>query len=110
MSVQHQELAAGRWHELSLLEQMAHIGSEVERTLKWQVKQHPEYATKACERALELFDLTLADPKHRHRLKELARARELWVDYCYGANQWGSTAQSWQAYFSPFTWAAQRHR
>ena len=31
----------------------------------------------AVERALELLDLTLADPRWRHRLSEIERAREL---------------------------------
>jgi hypothetical protein len=31
MSHAHPELAAGRWNSLSFLEQMANVGSEVER-------------------------------------------------------------------------------
>jgi hypothetical protein len=31
----HKELAAGRWLEFSFMEQMANIGSEVERAIKW---------------------------------------------------------------------------
>ena len=54
MSFQHRELAGGRWNELSLVEQMANIGSEVERALKWREKNNPDYAAKAYERALEL--------------------------------------------------------
>lgn len=34
MIYQHQELAAGRWSRLPFLEQMANIGSEVERALE----------------------------------------------------------------------------
>lgn len=33
MSALHRELAAGRWYTLSLVEQMANIGSEIERTM-----------------------------------------------------------------------------
>ena len=33
MSVQHRELAGGRWKQLSFIEQMGKIGSEVERFL-----------------------------------------------------------------------------
>ena len=33
MSYQHKDLAAGRWGQMSLSEQMANIGSEVERAL-----------------------------------------------------------------------------
>lgn len=38
MNLMHRELASGRWNELSLLEQMGHIGSEVERALKQKKK------------------------------------------------------------------------
>jgi hypothetical protein len=61
MSYQHKNLAAGRWHQLSFLEQMANIGSEVERALNWRRKNNPTYSQRAFERALELIDLTLAD-------------------------------------------------
>jgi len=30
----HAELAAGRWFDLSLVEQLAHIGSEVDRAIR----------------------------------------------------------------------------
>ena len=36
--MEHQQLAAGRWRELSFFEQMANIGSETERSIKWKNK------------------------------------------------------------------------
>ena len=36
----HQSLASGRWQQLSFVEQMANIGSEVERALSWKEKRH----------------------------------------------------------------------
>ncbi len=109
MSLQHKELAAGRWNQLSFLEQMANIGSEVERALNWRAKQNFDYSQKAFERALELVDLTLDGVTGRARLKELARAREAMVDFFAGSNQSASTETSWRRYFSPFTYAARRH-
>jgi len=38
MNYQHKELASGRWEKLTFLEQMANMGSEVERALNWQKK------------------------------------------------------------------------
>lgn len=35
----HTQLAAGRWQELSFAQQMANIGSEVERSLNWRHKK-----------------------------------------------------------------------
>jgi hypothetical protein len=108
MTVQHQELAAGRWKQLAFVEQMAHIGSEVERALNWHAKHHAAYAQQALERALELLDLTLGSVTSPARLKELTRAREALVDYFVGTNEWGSTPILWRSYFSCFTYAARR--
>jgi len=108
MSYQHKELAAGGWNKLSFLEQMANIGSEVERALKWRAKQNTTYSQKAFERALELIDLTLDNSKSFSRLKELARLREAIVDYFSGTNEFSSTEALWRKYFANFTYAARR--
>ena len=106
MNYQHKDLAGGRWNQLSLVEQMANIGSEVERTLNWRKKGNLDYSLKACERALELFDLTLDAPANRNRLKEVCRAREAWCDFIYGENEFQSTENSWKKYFLQFGIAA----
>lgn len=105
MNFIHKSLAGGRWFELSLVEQMANIGSEVFRTISWRAK-NKEYSQKAFERSLELFDLTAMDPKNKKRLKEILRSRELWVDYAYGANQYRQNDTIWQNYFYAFNYAA----
>ncbi len=105
--IQHRDLAAGRWWELSLFEQLGNIGSEISRAVKWSGR-NDELARGAFERALELFDLTLDDPRHRQsaaRLRELARAREVVVDYFDGANEYHSTASNLQKYFDEFALA-----
>lgn len=109
MSYQHKQLAAGRWREMPFVEQMANIGSEVERALNWRAKGNQAYALRAFERALELVDLTLASVKGFARLKEIARVREALVDYFAGHNQFGSTEASWRRYFLSFTYAARRN-
>ena len=110
MSVQHREAASGRWRTLSLVEQMANIGSEVERALKWKAKNNPEYCMKAFERALELFDLTLESRKTWPQLKEIARAREMVVDFIVGENSFGTSERFLQTYFLQFAYAARRNR
>ena len=109
MSYQHKDLAAGRWNRLSFFEQMANIGSEVERALKWKTKHNTIYCQQAFERALELMDLTLESVKGFARLKELARLREAMVDYFSGSNKFMSTEASWRKYFSSFTYAARKN-
>ncbi len=108
--VQHTELAAGRWWTLSLAEQLGHVGSEVSRTLRWQ-SRNPQIAHGALQRALELLDLTLADPRYRRhvaRLREIARAREVLVDFVAGSNRYQSTGPSLQRYFDAYAVAAHR--
>ena len=109
MSYQHKSLAAGRWKELSFPEQMAHIGSEVERALNWRAKNNEVYFQKAFERTLELMDLTLETTKNFPHLKELARTREALVDYFFGDNEYQSTQALWRNYFLPFTVAVRRN-
>ena len=109
MTYQHKELASGRWGKLSFPEQMANIGSEVERALKWKAKENTVYCRQAFERALELADLTLDSARGFARLKELARLREAIVDYFSGSNSFMSTEVSWRKYFAGFTYAARRN-
>lgn len=110
MSAEHRDLAAGRWFELSLAEQLGNVGSEFGRAVRWS-RGNPPLAEKAFHRALELFDLTLDDPRHRRsvaRLREIARAREVVADFLSGANRYGSNAESLQKYFDAFALAARR--
>ena len=108
MNIQHQDLASGRWHDMSFVLQMANTASEVERSLNWQAKENKQLFQKAGERAIELMSLTITDPKNKSRLKELARSRELFTDYLFGDNEYHQTALSWRSYFSKFTFAARR--
>jgi hypothetical protein len=106
MNYQHQSLALGRWRSLSLIEQLANIGSEVERALNWRLKANLIYSQRALERALELLDLTIADPRHRARLKEITRLREVILDYFLGENYYQSSDKLWRKYFYAFGYAA----
>ncbi len=110
MTYQHKDLAAGRWSQLTFLEQMANVGSEVERALNWRAKKNAPYAERAFERALELLDLTLATARSSARLKELARVREALVGDFMESNASASTEASWKKYFLPFAYAARRMR
>ncbi|MCX7878081.1 MAG: hypothetical protein N2510_05490 [Ignavibacteria bacterium] len=73
----HKELAAGRWFELSLAEQLANIGSEVSRTFKFYKRGDLEKFKSSFERTLELFDLTMSDKRWKGRRKEISRSREV---------------------------------
>jgi len=102
----HKGLADGRWFKFSFLDQFANIGSDVERTIKWKQKNNSEYSLQACERALELLDFTIADPKNKKRLKEILRVRHMFADHYMGINEFGFTDEYWQKYFYDFAYAA----
>ena len=105
----HRELAAGRWRQLPLVEQLANVGSEVGRMLRWRGRDDRLMAG-AFDRALELLDLTLADPRWRTRLREIARARELLCDAAAGGGEYGTTLEDLDRYFLAFAVAARRGR
>ena len=109
--MQHQQLSSGKWNELSFVEQMAHIGSEVERMIKWREKNQPKFVNHALVRALELIDLTTQQHVDEgSRLKELMRVKECLIDYFVYSNQYHSTDRGWQKYFRAFTYAARVNR
>ena len=110
MSYQHKDLAAGRWDQLSFVEQMANVGSELERAINWHKKQNAAHYQKAFDRMLELIDLTLSGSKSFARLKELARLREAIVDYFAGPNSFQFTDGALRSYFLHFVYAARKHR
>jgi hypothetical protein len=109
MVYRHRDLAAGRWGKLSLAEQLGNVGSEVGRMLRWKSRDE-RLATGAFERALELLDLTLADPRWRDRLREIARARELLCDAATGGTEYGTTLEDLDRYFLAFAVAARSSR
>ena len=109
MNVAHQELAAGRWGELSLSEQLGNVGSEVARASAWRGRD-AALAHSAYLRALELLDLTIADPRWKSRLKELTRAREVLCSVFAGAVEYHTSVQDLDRYFLAFAIAARMKR
>ncbi len=103
-------MANGRWQKLSFFEQMANIGSEVERAIKWKNKNNEEYCRMAFERALELLDLTIDNEKDKNHLKELSRLRETLADYFASKNIYGSSEKNWHSYFYAFSFAVRKNR
>jgi len=73
-----------------------------------KARGNQERLEAALDRALELFDLTIADPKLRGRRWEIVRAREVVCDFLVGDNEYGSTDSGLAAYFLPFAIAARR--
>jgi hypothetical protein len=130
-----------RWQRLSLIEQLANIGSEIYRA-KMLLKKYTDnadftqtmqkdknvdkadltqtrqknisaesafYSAKSAPlensiiRVIELFNLTLSDPKNKERLKEVARAKELFLDAVYnGGKEYKTSLEDLDKYFYQF--------
>lgn len=98
-----------RWTDFSLLEQMANIGAEVGRAIKWKDKGNKEMSTNALYRGLKLIDLTVNDKKNKKSLKEILRVREALVDFVIGENIYKSSDKIWEKYFFYFNLAARKN-
>lgn len=101
--------SAERWRTLTLSEQLAHIGSEVERAIRAHAAGRQARFDAALARALELFDLTATDGRWRGaRRREVLRAREevcrLWYDDTVSPE----SAAGLQRYFLAFAVAARQ--
>ena len=104
------ELTTKRWFELSLEEQLANIGLDIERTIRWKNRGNLDYSKNAFYRALDLLHLTIADPKNKNRLKEVVRSREALIDHFMYDNIYKTTDELWQKYFYQFNYAAALNR
>ena len=110
MTFEHTQLASGRWRELPFVHQMANVGSEVDRTIRWKNKGNADFSRRAFDRSLELLDLTIDDAKNKKRLREIVRVREALADFFAFDNVYRSTDAFWQKYFYGFAMAARRDR
>ena len=103
MNYVHSEQTRQDWSNHPITYQMGNIGSEVSRALKWTVKNNQTRADKAIDRALELFDLTIADNVNNHaRLTELLKAREEFCDYFFNNNTYHTDPFKMQKYYDGF--------
>lgn len=109
MEFRHKELANGRWQKFSLAEQLANIGSEIGRAIRWQGKDEKLFWS-AVERSLELFSLTIADSRWRNRLKEITRLHEIFCDAVLGGKEYGSRLQDIERYFFYFAFYSRKNR
>lgn len=107
----HKGAAAGGWAKLDLVEQLANVGSEVERAIRAHEAGRTGRFEGALARALELFDLTAADPRwHGHRCQEVLRAREEFCRLFFDPDVPPDSAEGLRRYFFGFAYAARmRH-
>jgi hypothetical protein len=104
----HKNLASGRWHEMSLVEQLGNIGSEISRARIAQDKNQDRFEA-AVRRALELFNLTRSDSRWKGRLKEIGRAQDVFIDSSYNkSREYNSSLSDLDRYFTQFAIVARK--
>lgn len=108
--MQHKSLENGRWAEMPFVEQMANIGSEVNRTSVWKQRGNVERANAAFERSLELIDLTikygrLHEPGRGAMLREICLIRAIFCEEYFSPDPKALT--SFDKYFLQFGVASQ---
>ena len=107
--LEHLESARASWAKFSLVEQMANIGSEVNRALRAKEGNQNRY-WGAVARALDLFYLTVEDPRWHGRLREILRIRELFAAAALGSDEFKTSLQDLDRYFDCFLWLARSDR
>lgn len=107
----HAGLAGGRWATLTLPEQLANVGSEVERAIRASETGRRDRFEPAEARALDLFDLTAGDDRWRGaRRREVLRAREEFCRLFHDGAVPPESARGLQSYFLGFAVLARRGR
>lgn len=104
--MEQKSLADGRWFELSLVEQLANVGCDIDRAIRWKNREEEVYSHDALKRAFDLLFLTIKDPKNKKRLKEVMRVKELLLDYFMGNNEYSSSDEMWHKYFMDYNYMA----
>ena len=91
------------------MEQLAHVGSEVERAIRAHESGNHARFDGALARALELFDLTVADDRWRGpKWREILRARDEFCRLFFDDNVPPNSARGLRRYFLAFATAARR--
>jgi hypothetical protein len=107
----HIGLTPERWFKFSIAEQLANVGCEIERTIRWRNNGDLKNSGLAFERALELLMLSKMDPKHtKGARRELCRTYEALVDHFVYDNEYKTTDECWQNYFYQFNYMAALER
>jgi hypothetical protein len=85
----HQNLSPEKWSAQSVGRQVLNIASELNRAGNWIKKGDGSNVNLCYERAFELVDLTVADPKWKGRTRELLRFRETLAELYVNARKDG---------------------
>ena len=90
------------WFEMPVSMQISNIGSEVSRAINWKNKGNEKRKVGFCEKAIEFLELSMEDPKNKHRAGEFSYCIEELKDYFLGENVYGTTDEMLHKYYDAF--------
>lgn len=91
-----------KWYNMRIEDQISNIGSEVHRAIKWDNQGNHERACNFCNKAKELLQLSMEDPKNRHRRGELFNAICELDDRFLGDNSFHTSDEVLIRYYDAF--------
>ena len=99
----HQTLAQGKWHTMTLANQLANVGSEFSRAYRARQSQNNARFDHAFSRMMELLCLTTSDPRWTGlRKQELCRLKEVICEGFFGDAANLAAVASLERYFYYF--------
>lgn len=90
------------WYEMPVTLQISNIGSEVGRAIRYKNKDNQQRMIMFCEKAIEFLQLSISDPKNKHRKQEFEFCIEELKDYFMGENVYQTTDEMLKKYYDAF--------
>ncbi len=91
-----------KWFSMSVEEQISNVGGEVYRAINWRARGNAERAENFSRKAKEMLQLSIEDPKNRHRIGEFFNCICELDDYFSGENYYGTTDEALKKYYDAF--------
>lgn len=91
-----------KWYLMNVEEQISNIGGEVNRAINWEKKGNIERSRNFCNKAKELLQLSIEDPKNRHRIGEFFNCICELDDRFFGDNKYNTTDEMLHKYYDAF--------
>jgi len=101
-----------RWSKMSIFEQMGNIASEVGRSFSAKRRGDDAGCAQAVGRAIDLFDATVSSllAKRSIKVKEVLRAKEVYLSAIFDETGPSGDSQSLERYFMQYAVAARLNR
>ena len=102
----HSQYTEDKRYAMTIREQMGNVSSEVWRALRAKASNNISRMNTAVDAVLELLVATRSDPKNQSKRREIARSREIFLDYITDTNEYNETAERIDKYFTEYALVA----